>query len=414
MTRRHVAVPLLVALIAIASWAPAAELTVVDPASAGFDATKLSQIEAKMQQHIDAGQLVGGMGLVARGDKIVFAKTWGQRDREQQLPMTEDTIFRIYSMTKPITSVAAMTLVEQGKLGLNDPVSKYLPELADRKVLVETKGSGGEITTEQVPAKREITIRDLMRHTSGLTYGFFGNSEVDKLYKNALVLVTDRTLEDTITKLAKIPLKYQPATRWHYSVSTDVLGRVIEVASGQSLADYFAEHIFQPLEMEDTFFTVPQEKLDRLAQMYAPDGNGGLKPASPLQSLRFVTPANRFYSGGGGLCSTSADYLKFCQMLLNGGKLGEHRILKKSSVQQMTKNQLRSIPGALGRLPIRARFCDRRKGSLRLGRSRRHQILHRPEQRPGHHLHGADQSDGQVQLCRRNEPDHLLGDRAVV
>ncbi len=332
-------------LTAIATSASAAELNVVNPATAGFDATKLTAIEAKMQQHIDAGQLVGGMGLVARGEKIVFAKTWGQRDREKQLPMTEDTIFRIYSMTKPITSVAAMILVEQGKIKLNDPVSQYLPALANRKVLIETAENEGDVTTEEVPAKREMTVRDLMRHTSGFTYGFFGNSEVDKRYKSALLLVTDRTLEDTITKLAQIPLKYQPASRWHYSVSTDVLGRVIEVASGQSLAEYFAEHIFQPLQMEDTFFTVPPEKLDRLAQMYTPDDKGGLRPANRLQSFRFVTPTNRFYSGGGGLCSTTGDYLTFCQMLLNGGRLGKHRILKTSSVKEMTRNQLRTIPG---------------------------------------------------------------------
>ncbi len=340
----HRCVLLTLLLVTLAMKAEAAEFNVVDPASSGFDSSKLAQIETVMKKHIADGRLVGGMGLVARGNKIVFAKTWGQRDRENKLPMTDDTIFRIYSMSKPITSVAAMTLVEQGKLKLNDPVSKYLPELADRTVLIESKDGDGKRVLEEVPAKREITIRDLMRHTSGFTYGFFGDSEVDKRYKRALVLITDRTLEDTITKLAKIPLKYQPGTRWHYSVSTDVLGRVIEVASGQTLDEYLAEQIFRPLGMKDTFFTVPKEKLSRLAQMYAPDRNGGLKPANPIKSFRFVTPSNRFYSGGGGLCSTTADYLAFCQMLINDGKLGEHRVLRKSSVRDMTKNQLHGIP----------------------------------------------------------------------
>ena len=230
MTRFSSCRIILVVLAATATASPS-ELTAVDPAKVGFDPSKLSQVEAAIQEHVDAGDLVGAMGLVMRDNKIVFSKTWGQRDREKQLPMTDDTIFRIYSMTKPITSVAAMTLVENGKLALDDPISKYLPALAERKVLVEMKG-GGEATTKEIPATREITVRDLLRHTSGLTYGFFGDSEVDKMYKSALVLITDRTLEDTITKLATIPLKHQPGARWHYSVSTDVLGRIIEVASG--------------------------------------------------------------------------------------------------------------------------------------------------------------------------------------
>ncbi|MHC4179257.1 MAG: serine hydrolase domain-containing protein, partial [Planctomycetota bacterium] len=315
-------------LVVVATTSPAGEFEVCDPAAAGFDSDKLAMILPAMQRHIEEGKLVGGLGLVARGDQIVYAETWGQRDREKRLPLTDGTIFRIYSMSKPVTSVAAMILVEEGKLGLDDPISKYLPELTEMTVLVEAKGDDGETRHEEVPAERAITVRDLLRHTSGFTYGFFGNSEVDKRYRNAGLLVTDQTLEDTVKKLSQIPLRHQPGTRWHYSVSTDVLGRVIEVASGRSLDQFFQKRIFRPLGMGDTFFTVPQKKLPRLAQMYAPNGNGGLKPANPMRSRRFVDSSNQFYSGGGGLCSTTSDYLAFCRMLLNEGKLGGTRILR--------------------------------------------------------------------------------------
>ncbi len=326
-------------LATIAATAPAGEFKVCDPAAAGLDADKLAKIAPAMQRHIEEGKLVGGLGLVARDDRVVYAETWGQRDRERKLPMTEDAIFRIYSMSKPITSVAAMILVEEGKLGLDDPISKYLPALANMKVLVETQGEDGKKRNEEVDAARAITVRDLLRHTSGFTYGFFGNSEVDKRYRSAGLLVTDRTLEDTVRKLAEIPLLHQPATRWHYSVSTDVLGRVIEVASGQSLDGFFRKRIFEPLGMKDTFFSVPEKKLPRLAQMYSPDGNG-LKPASPLRSFRFVNSGNRYFSGGGGLCSTAADYLAFCRMLLDEGTSGDKRILRPQSVRAMRTNQL--------------------------------------------------------------------------
>jgi len=330
-------------LAAFATTSPAGEFKVCDPAIAGFDGDKLATILPAMDRHIEQGKLVGGLGLVARGNRIVYAQTWGQRDREKQLPMTDDTIFRIYSMSKPVTSVAAMILVEEGKLGLDAPISRYLPELAKVKVLVETKSEDGKAHHAEVPLEREITVRDLLRHTSGFTYGFFGNSEVDKRYRKAGVLVTDRSLDDTVKKLSQIPLKHQPGTRWHYSVSTDVLGRVIEVASGQSLAEFLQKRIFEPLGMEDTFFTVPQKKLPRLAQMYAPDGNGGLKPTHPIQSYRFVNSSNRFYSGGGGLCSTASDYLAFCRMLLGNGKLGNVRILRPETVRSMQTNQLRDV-----------------------------------------------------------------------
>jgi len=357
----------IVLLAVVVSTAQAAQFKLSDPAACGFDAEKLAAIDRAMQRHVDEGKLVGGIGLVARADKIVYARTWGLRDRERELPMTEDTIFRIYSMSKPITSVAAMMLVEQGKLALDDPVSKYLPEWTEMSVLVETQGENGQTTHKEVPTQRPITVRDLLRHTSGLTYGFFGNSEVDKRYLRAGVLITDRTLEDTVAKLAKIPLKYQPATRWHYSVSTDVLGRVIEVASGQTLDQYLREHIFEPLDMRDTFFTVPKEKLPRLARMYSPDGSGGLKAAGPLRSRRFVDPANRFYSGGGGLCSTTRDYLRFCRMLLGEGQLDGRRILQPETVRMMHSNQLPDRVRRSGGFQFGLGFAIDRDGVYRWG-----------------------------------------------
>jgi len=323
----------------VATPSSAAESDVREP-TARLDADKLAMILPAMEGHIEEGKLVGGLGLVALGDKIVYAETWGQRDREKQLPMTDDTIFRIYSMSKPVTSVAAMILVEDGNLELDDPISKYLPDLSEMTVLVEAKGDNGETREEEVPVTRPITVRDLLRHTSGFTYGFFGNSEVDKRYRKAGVLVTDKTLEDTVKKLSQIPLKHQPGTRWHYSVSTDVLGRVIEVAAGQSLDQFFQKRIFEPLGMKDTFFTVPQEELPRLAQMYAPNVRGGLRPALALRSRRFTDSSNRFYSGGGGLCSTASDYMAFCRMLLNEGQLDGTRILKPETVRSMHTNQL--------------------------------------------------------------------------
>lgn len=327
------------ALLVVATPLTAAESDVRE-STPRLDADKLAMILPAMERHIEEGKLVGGLGLVVLDDEIVYSETWGQRDREKQLPMADDTIFRIYSMSKPVTSVAAMILVEEGKLELDEPISKHLPDLSEMTVLVEAKGDNGETQEEEVPVDRPITVRDLLRHTSGFTYGFFGNSEVDKRYRKAGVLVTDQTLEDTVKKLSKIPLKHQPGTRWHYSVSTDVLGRVIEVASGQSLDQFFQKRIFEPLGMKDTFFTVRQEKLPRLAQMYAPKARGGLRPALAIRSRRFTDSSNQFYSGGGGLCSTASDYVAFCRMLLNEGQLDGTRILQPETVRSMHTNQL--------------------------------------------------------------------------
>lgn len=364
--KRSSAFSLVLAVVLVAS-VSGFEFEIAKPSSAGFSAEGLAKIRPAMEKHIQDGKLVGGSGLIARNGKIVYDEVWGQRDREKQLTVEHDTIFRIYSMSKPITSVGVMMLVDAGKLRLDDPVSQYLPELANRKVLVKSDGSEEKTEPTEVPAKREITIRDLLRHTSGLTYGFFGDSEVDQMYRKTGVLITDFTLEDTIKKLSGIPLLHQPGSRWHYSVSTDVLGRVIEVVAGQSLDQYFQTQIFEPLGMKDTFFTVPEDKQPRLAQMYQPSGDGNLKPANPLESVRFVSPANRFFSGGGGLCSTTHDYLAFCQMLLNDGQLNGTRLLRKKTVRAMQTDQLEKDTKRSSAFQFGLGFSINRQGAYRWG-----------------------------------------------
>ena len=292
--------------------------------------SRLDEFSESIEAEIEAGKIVGCAALLFRNNEVEFSKTWGNRDREKNETVEADTIWRIYSMTKPITSVAVMQLVESGELKLDEPVSTYLPEFKELKV------QDGEVL---VPCAREMTVRDLLRHTSGLTYGFFGNSEIDKMYSKAGILIRDKDVSETVSKLAEIPLMHQPGSRWHYSVSTDVLGRLVEVASGKSFKDYLHENIFQPLEMKDTFFTVPEDKRHRFAQLYAPDGQGGLKPANRWSSYRFLNETD-FHSGGGGLCSTTDDYLCFCKMLMNEGELNGTRLLKSETVREMIKDQL--------------------------------------------------------------------------
>lgn len=295
-------------------------------------AEKLRRIDKVMRAAVDDENVVGHSALVFREGEVIYYNQWGQRDRESQLAIERDTIFRIYSMSKPITSVAVMQLVEAEKIDLDEPISTYLPELGEMTVL--QRG-------EEVRAKREMTTRDLLRHTSGLTYGFFGDTEVDKAYRRKGILVLDKNIERTVEKLSEIPLLYQPGQRFHYSVSTDVLGRLVEVVSEERFDDYLQKHIFEPLGMDDTFFTVPANKQDRFAELYE-GREGNLRKKNALSSFRFLN-ANDLDSGGGGLCSTINDYLEFSKMLLAGGTLNDHQILTQESIDEMFKNQLKDV-----------------------------------------------------------------------
>ena len=251
---------LLITCSLLQSEEPAKVFDVISPETVDLDKNRLSEIGDYLHAEVNAGRIAGCLALVARGDQVAFLGTWGDRNREKSLKMTPDTIFRIYSMSKPITSVAAMQLIEAGKMKLDDPVSKYL--LSFQKLKVHSKADG---QLQEIPLDQPMTIRDLLRHTSGLTYGFFGNTEVDKAYRKAGLLITEGTITESVEKLSSIPLLYQPGKRWHYSVSTDVLGRLIEVVSGQRFDQYLQEHIFDPLEMRDTAFMVPREKRERFA-----------------------------------------------------------------------------------------------------------------------------------------------------
>lgn len=290
------------------------------------------KVEKFLAEAVSSKEVVGHCGMVYCNGEVVYRNRWGLRDREKNLPVESDTIFRIYSMTKPITSLAAMQLVEKGKLDLDKPVKEYLAEFADLKVL------DGE---NEILPRRDMLVRDLMRHTSGLTYGFFGNSKVDKAYRREQIMIFDKNIEQMVSKLGKIPLLNQPGQRFHYSISTDVLGRLIEVVSGKRFGEYLDENIFGPLNMKDTFFTVPHKKLNRLAQMYRGQG-ANLKPVTLMESYRYLNE-NDFESGGGGLCSTMDDYLQFCKMLLARGELDGNKILGRELIDQMFTNQLENI-----------------------------------------------------------------------
>jgi CubicO group peptidase (beta-lactamase class C family) len=311
----------------------AGELPEASPESHGVSPAKLAAAEQAVKDLIDKKEYAGAITLVARDGKIVEWQTFGLADLAKNKPMQKDTIVRIYSMTKPITTVAAMILYEEGKFQLDDPVSQYIPELKGLRVYV------GPDKTE--PARREITIRDLMRHTSGFTYGLFGDSPVDRMYLQKRVLDPTADLQQFVTKLSTLPLKYQPGTKFNYSVSTDVLGRLAEVVSGQTLDAFFSDRIFKPLDMVDTGFFVPADKVARFAVNYGPEQNGaaGLRVVDDPQKSPYLK-SPKFLSGGGGLVSTARDYARFCQMMLNGGKLEGTRILKAKTVGEMTRNQL--------------------------------------------------------------------------
>ncbi len=309
----------------------AGKLPAASPEDVGMSAEKLALVKPAVQALVDKEKIAGASVIVARKGQVVFFETFGMMNRQAAKPVEQDTIFRFYSMTKPITSVAVMMLYEEGKLKLDDPVSKYIPEFKGLRVYAKS----GKHTDQDRP----MTVRDLLRHTSGLTYGFFGNTAMDKMYRAEGVLNRDSSLQDMADKLGQIPLLNQPGTKWHYSVSTDVLGHLVEKLSGQPLDRFFKKRLFKPLQMKDTAFHVAAAKAKRFAACYGPKPTGGLRLTDDPAKSKYLTQPS-LLSGGGGLVSTAADYMTFCQMLLNKGQLDGKRLLRSETVEMMTSNQL--------------------------------------------------------------------------
>jgi len=319
------------------AWAD--NLSYATPEAVGMSSERLERIAPVLNRYVDEGQLAGVVSMIARRGEIVHFEQYGVLDSESGTPIQKDSIFRIYSMTKPVTTLAVMMLYEEGKLQLTDPVERYLPAFSNARVA----GPGGAL----VAPLRPMTVQMLMTHTSGLTYGVFGDTLVDRQYRDAGVMSSqDNTT--FIERLGTIPLQFQPGTRFHYSVSTDVLGALVEAVSGQTLGEFFQQRIFDPLQMEDTFFQVPAEKLERFGT------NHTFNPATEMLEVsdrvadsNFVN-RRTFESGGGGLLSTTEDYMRFSQMLINGGELDGARIIGRKTLDYMTQNHLGGIFGTTG------------------------------------------------------------------
>jgi len=310
----------------------------------GMSSERLARMTQGMQNIVDQGKFAGVVTLVARHGKVVYLDAVGKQDIEANKPMATDSIFRIYSMSKPITGVAMMILFEQGKWQLNDPVAKFIPEFKDLKVYA---GAGADGKPILQPQAHPMTMKELMSHTAGFTYGFFSNTPVDAMQRQADVLNNDITLAEMIRRVAKLPLNSQPGAQWQYSISVDIQGYIVEKLSGMPFDQFLAKHIFEPLRMVDTGFHVPAEKLSRLAQVYNVDAQGKLRVETGGFNRDFSKkPA--LFSGGGGLVSTASDYFRFCQMLLNGGTLDGVRILSPLSVELMRTNAIGDKTVSLG------------------------------------------------------------------
>lgn len=312
-------------------------LDLVTPESVGLDSGQLARVHEHLgKRYIEPGKIPGSITLVARRGQACYLDIQGQRDIERATPMTEDSILRIYSMSKPITSLAMMTLHERGMFSLDDPVHRFIPAWRDLRVW--SAGSLPLFQTE--PTQRPMTIRDLFMHTSGLTYDFLRATNIDYAYRKLQVGLVrpDYTLQTMIDELGQLPLEFSPGERWNYSLSTDVLGYLVEAISGQSLPDYLRSVIFEPLGMNDTHFEIPADKVGRFASCYTRNLNKGMDLSDDGQNSEY---ANRsFYSGGGGLVSTAADYYRFCRMLLGGGTVDGTRIIGSRTLAFMTRNHL--------------------------------------------------------------------------
>ena len=320
-------------------------LPTANPESVGMSSERLARIDTVMKQFIDDDLVAGTVTLVARKGKIVHFESHGLRDVENNAPMPKDAIFRIASMTKPITSVALMMLFEEGKFQLNDPISKWLPEFENMQVAIPNEGEllGGSYRLE--PARRAITVEHVLTHTAGFANSYRG-AHTQPLYRKASAPQSKtETVGDFVTRLVSVPLNYHPGEKWEYSRATCVVGRLVEVISGQTLEEYFNEHIFEPLGMVDTYFYLPESKLDRFVAQYRPGEDGKIVLAdAPTKDSRFVKEPHLYFMGSGGLMSTAADYWRFHQMMLNGGELNGVRILGRKTVELMTSNHTRDLP----------------------------------------------------------------------
>ena len=314
--------------------------TTKNSAASGLHPERSTRLLAVLQSEIDRQRLPGAVVMVVRHGKVALFESLGQQNPADASKMALDSIFRIYSMTKPIVSVAVLMLMEQGKLLLSDPVSTYLPEYAKQQLAVEADGDGkGE--PAYVAVSKSATVQDLLRHTAGLTYEFLGNSAVQKAYRNSKIGMSlrDANNAEFSKTLAALPLQFEPGTLWEYSRATDVLGALVEAVSGQTLGAFLSEHIFKPLGMLETGFSVPPENHHRLAEPFKNDPDGGIQ-------LRLINiqAAPKFESGGGGLASTAHDYARFLQFMLNKGELDGVRLLSSHTVDFMTADHLGDIP----------------------------------------------------------------------
>jgi CubicO group peptidase (beta-lactamase class C family) len=328
--------PLAAVAVLVAGAAFADSLVRTDPEAAGLSRERLGRIGTFLTNEIADNKIPGAVMLIQRKGKLAYFETFGARDPVTKAPMTADTIFRIYSMSKPITSVAAMMLVEEGKLSLEEPLSKYIPLFANVKVGVEKKGEDGKPTLDLVAPRRPIFIQDLMRHTSGITYGFFGEGVVKSMYVDAHVFSGDFDNAEFAERIAKLPLAYQPGTTWDYSHSTDILGRVVEIVSGKSLYQFEKERILDPLGMKDTgFYVTDKAKQALVAEPFPNDRKIGNDA-----EMNDPRVPQKWESGGGGMVSTITDYARFTQMLLNGGALDGKRYLSPKTIAFMGANHV--------------------------------------------------------------------------
>jgi CubicO group peptidase (beta-lactamase class C family) len=322
------------AILLAAGWLHAVRAEPKAPNAPTFSRAALDRIGDEVRNEVATGKIPGAILLIQQHSKPVYFENFGVRDPDTGQPMTPDTIFQIYSMSKAVTSVAAMMLVDEGKLALDDPVSKYIHSFADAKVGVDLSDEAGKYPLKLEPLKRPITIRDLLRHTSGITYGFFGEGAVTKLYANPQLVAGDFDNAEFADRIAVLPLADQPGTRWNYGHSTDVLGRVVEVASGQTLFQFEKQRLFDPLGMSDTvYYVADKAKWPLIARGFPVD-------RSRVAGIKDPTLPRRWESGGAGLVSTTGDYARFLQMLLNGGELDGRRYLKRETVALMTSDQI--------------------------------------------------------------------------